>query len=418
MKLLKVKSRIRRISVKEMITEKEKVINFELLGTFSYASPYRETPKDVHTTSKKIGRKTLSFLQYLIVNHGRNISAEELTDTFWTEEESSDPANALRNMLHKIRNLLKDMFPQIEKELLMTLCGCYAWNPEIEIELDTDQFEKTCLEARKYSGRQGTELLRKAVSFYKGDFLAGNDSEWARGPRQYYRTLYLDACKTLLPLLEEKEEWTEIVSVCSQAYQTDSCMEEFTAYPMRAFIAMGQPKQALERYEALKAQMLKELGLPPTEHIEQIRTLALQFGKEDKKGDQEIFRLVCEEEEAGQAFLCSFGVFQSIVALERRHLARSGQISTLVIVSLGNHAVRSADVKRLERILIEGLRTGDPIARLTAGSYILMLAGADAENAQIVTNRIDCSFHRTYRHSSAQLYFRISVLCPGEKIKL
>ena len=118
----------------------KQVIRFELLGSFSYSA------------RKKAGKKTLSFLQYLIINHARNISTEELIEVFWTENNSSDPANALRNMLFKIRNLLKEMFPR-QTDLLQTLQGCYGWNPGIRIELDTEQFERLCLEARKCSGK-------------------------------------------------------------------------------------------------------------------------------------------------------------------------------------------------------------------------------------------------------------------------
>ena len=177
---------------------------------------------------------------------------------------------------------------------------------------------------------------------------------------------------------------------------------------IRAFL----PEQAVEKYRCFKERLLKELGLLPTEEIEQIHTLALGFCRHRTGDEEDIFRLVCEDAPAKQAFFCSFGVFQNIVALERRHLARSGHISTLVIVSLDGSAPLTTDVRRLERILQEGLRTGDPVARIAAGAYILMLTGANAEHAQVVTNRLACSFHKTYRHSNARLNFRLSALCP------
>lgn len=408
-----------------MDMRREKTICFQLLGTFSYA--IEERGKDSVNGEKeyrsyraapgKAGKKTLSFLQYLVVNHARNITAEELIDVFWAGESSSDPANALRNMLFKIRGLLREMFPG-EDNLLQTLPGCYAWNPEIRIELDAEQFEKTCLEARRSSGEKSVGLLRQAVAVYRGDFLSANDSEWAKTMRQYYRTLYLDACRALLPVLEEKEEWMEMVNVCSQAYQIDFGIEDFTAYQMQAFIAMGQPEQAIERYEAFGRRMLEEFGMPPTDRIEQIFTLAQNLRKENIGNDEEIFRLVCEDSREPCAFFCSFGTFKSIVALEKRHLARSGQSSTLVIVSLGKGTESAADRKRLERILVEGLRTGDPVARLEAGSYILILTGTDMESAQAVTGRLDNAFHKTYRHSKAQLTFRMSRLGPNrEKVE-
>ena len=419
-----VLSRISKMLV-SMDMRKEKIICFQLLGTFSYT--LRERGKDGDHGGKeyhlyraapgKAGKKTLSFLQYLVVNHARNITAEELIDVFWAGESSSDPANALRNMLFKVRVLLREMFPG-EDNLLQTFSGCYAWNPEIGIELDVEQFEKICLEARRSSGEESVEFLRGAAAMYRGDFLSANDSEWAKTQRQYYRTLYLDACRALLPVLEEREEWMEMVNVCSQAYQIDFGIEDFTAYQMQAFIVMGQPNQAIECYEAFSGRMLEEFGMTPTERIDQICTLAQSLRKENLGNDEEIFELVCEDSREPCAFFCSFGTFKSIVALEKRHLARSGQSSTLVIVSLGKGAESAADRKRLERILIEGLRTGDPVARLEAGSYILILTGTDLENAQVVTGRLDNAFHKTYRHSKAQLTFRMSRLSPNkEKIE-
>ena len=54
---------------------------------------------------EKLGKKALSFLQYLIVNHGRNISAEELIEQFWPETDSSNPANSLKNNI-KVQGLV------------------------------------------------------------------------------------------------------------------------------------------------------------------------------------------------------------------------------------------------------------------------------------------------------------------------
>ena len=392
-----------------MRMENRRVVYFVLLGAFSYGNA--EDNSKNGAAMGRVGKKALSVLQYLIVNHVRTVSAEELIEQFWTENNSADPSNALRNMLYKIRNLLKNMFSE-QDNLLLTLPEGYAWKEDVQLVLDTEQFEGLCLEAGKKEGDEYCEMLRKMISLYKGEFLPGNDSEWTRAPRQYYRTLWLDACKAILPLLYKKEQWMEIVSICNQAYGVDFGIEDFTAYQMQALIALGQPEQATEKYEAFRGRMLQEFEMPPTERIEQIYTLAASLRKNGLE-EQDIFRMVCEEDSDPRAFFCTFSVFQNIVALERRHLARSGTDSTLVIVSLGKEAVPTTDARRLERILLEKLRAGDPVARLEARSYILMLTGADLENAQIVAGRIDCAFHKTYRHSRANLTFRMTSLKPG-----
>lgn len=383
-----------------------KILCFELLGVFGCGETEEEKARNAALIGR-LGKKALSFLQYLVVNHGRSISAEELIEQFWADN-SSNPANALRNMLFKVRGVLRAMFPD-QEGLLLTLQDCYGWNKEVALELDTERFEALCLQARGKTGEEYCRILSEAVAVYKGDFLSGNDGEWARTLRQYYQTLYLDACKAVLPLLYKKERWVEVVAVCSQAYAVDFSMEDFTAYQMQALIALGQPGQALEKYEAFRDKMLEEYGMPPTERIEQLRSLAAGLGKGAAE-DRDIFGLVCEEDPDSHAFFCTFETFQSIVALERRHLERSGQTSSLVVISLGKGSVPTTDGRRLEKILLERLRTGDPIARLEAGSYIVMLTGADAEKAQLVIGRIDCAFHRTYRHSNARLSFRVADL--------
>ncbi len=371
------------------------ILHFGLLGSFSYEKQ-----------TLKAGRKALSFLQYLIVNHERNISAEELIEEFWPEH-SNDPANALRRMLFKVRDLLKEMYPE-QGELLLTLSGCYAWKQDVCLELDIKQFETACLEAAKKEGEERREALLLAVSFYKGDFLPANDSQWALGPRQYYRALYLDACKTLLPLLKKKEQWIEMLSICEQAYRIDFTEEEFMVSQMQALIAMGQPEQAMERYESFRNRLLEEFQTEPSSHVEQLYTLAAGLRKKDM-GVSDIFGILREKSE-GKAFFCSFEMFRGIVTLERRHLARSKGNSTLVIVRLGRGAVSVTDVRRLERVLLDSLREGDPVARLEAGAYILMLTGANVEHTQMVISRLDRTFHKTYRHSRADITYHIAEL--------
>lgn len=382
----------------------KKSIRFELLGAFSYG---KKGTAEHGGAAVRAGKKALSFLQYLIVNHRRCISSEELIEKFWTEK-SKAPGNALRNMLFKVRNLLKEMFPD-EEELLLTLPVGYMWSPDVRLELDTEQFEEACLEAGKKPGNADPEELLKAIALYRGDFLSANDSDWAVVSRQYYRALYLDACKAVLPILYKKERWIEMTGVCEQAYRIDFTVEEFTAYQMRALIALGQSEQARAVYEAFGEKLEEELGLFPGEQIEQIRALALKMGKNDLQA-ADIFKLICGEQQDQHAFFCTFEMFQNIVALEKRHLMRSGQCSTLVIVSLGKEAVPATDARRLERILLEGLRLGDPVARLEAGSYIMMLAGVDKQKAQLVVSRLDSSFHKIYRHSKAQLMYQFAVL--------
>lgn len=387
--------------------EEIKIIHFELLGSF-----FCMEAQSVEKKTAASGRKVLSFLQYLIVNHTRNISSEELIDQFWGEQ-SSDPANALKNMIFKCRGLLKTMFPE-QENLIITRPGCYAWSPAVSLELDSEQFERACLEARKHSGETYMETLLKAIALYKGDFLAGNDSDWALSMRRYYQTLYLDVCKMVLPLLQKQERWAEMISICEQAGTVDCSVDTFIVYQMEALISMGHPERAIQAYQSFRDLLWQEFEIEPSEQVEQTHVLAESMCQ-NNVDSQDILKMVAESELETRAFFCTFAVFRSIVALEKRHLARSGLNSTLCIISLGNKVTPTTDARRLERILLEGLRTGDPVARLDASSYILMLTGANEENALMVMDRLDRTFHKVYTHSKACISFRVTPLEPGEE---
>lgn len=382
----------------------KKILAFELLGSF--------TCKDAKQEPMKAGRKTLSFLQYLIINHGRNISSEELMEQFWGEKDSRDPANALKHMLFKTRRLLRSMFPEWEN-LLLTLQGCYAWNPKVQLELDTEQFEQYCLLAKRQKKEVRLETLLKAASLYKGEFLSGNDSDWVVSLRRYYQTLYLDVCKETLPILQKEERWQEIIRICDQASSVDFSTDIFVVCQMQALTALGHPEHAIEAYQRFRERLWQEFEIEPARHVEQAYLLAVSM-QQNSVEYQDIIRMMTEEDTDGQAFFCTFHMFQSIVALEKRHLSRSRQISSLVVVSLGNKVTPTTDARRLERILLKGLRTGDPVARLDAGSYILMLTGASTENAQMVMERLIHTFHKAYSRSKACISFQVSPLKPSE----
>ncbi len=244
---------------------------------------------------------------------------------------------------------------------------------------------------------------------YRGDFLAGNDSDWAIPMRRYYQTLYLDVCREVLPLLQSKERWMEVMTICEQAQNVDFAAEDFVTCQMQALISLGQPVQAMEQYRQYRERLWEEFQIAPSEQVEQIYAFASGMCR-GSQGKDDILKMVTEEENDGRAFFCTFRIFQKIVALERRHLARTKGASTLMIVGLSNQVVPGTDAKRLERILLDSLRAGDPVAKLDVTSYVLMLTGSSLEDAGIVAKRIDRAFRKTYSHSRACLSFRTAPL--------
>ena len=387
--------------------ERKRQINFKLFGGgISYCSGEDREWKGINESSGSgVGRKLAAFLEYLILNHGKIIASEDLMNTFWPEDSSADPANALKYTVHKTRHLLKQMFPE-EENLLVTHRGHYSWNPDVKITLDAEEFEKACILAKHPEDGITFEEMLDAIDLYTGDILTNSDAEWILPLRIYYRTLYVDACKSALKVLDEDDRWVEIIRICERAYTMEPMEEEFTRYMMRALIAMGQPGRAVEHYEAYRVALWSELNLVPSEEVEQIQAAAVEAMNTD---EQDIVRMLLEEDSNRTAFLCSFNVFRSMVLLETRHMSRNKTESSILIVKAGGRDSNSApttDVRRIERVLLKTLRCGDPIARLNAGSYIVLLSGASLDNARVVTERIERVFRASYPRSKAYLDYK------------
>lgn len=111
----------------------------------------------------------IKLLAYLMI-HRRNASTiQELIDIFWGDERSENPAGALKNLMYRLRTILKKTWG--DKEFILTGRGSYQWNPHIPLELDTELFEEYCRDAFDMSDRdKKIEIEKRQPSFTQGDF--------------------------------------------------------------------------------------------------------------------------------------------------------------------------------------------------------------------------------------------------------
>ena len=387
-------------------------ISFRLLGSFAYRSAGSDIWMQFGGNTSG-GRKLRSFLEYLIVNHSRDISAEELIEKFWSGSDSKNPAGSLKYTMHKARVLLCGMFPEYD-DLIWNVRGYYIWNPEVKINLDIEMFEQACICVTKQE-KKNPDAFIKAIELYTGDLLPGSDADWVKQLRLYYRSLYIDICKTAILMLQDRGDWQEIARLSERSYAIEPGVEDFTDFLMQALISLGQAQRALEQYDVYCECIWEEGRNIPSDKIEETRSLALMSLTDELVDDRRIFEMVTQQDNKQNAFLCSFAVFKGIVNLEMRHINREKYESCIMIIGIRKNSDsrhQAADVRRAEKMLLENLRRGDPVARLNAGSFITLLSGVCETNASLISRRIDNAFHRRYRSSKAELDFRTFMLRP------
>ncbi|MEI3504504.1 MAG: bacterial transcriptional activator domain-containing protein [Anaerovoracaceae bacterium] len=168
---------------------------------------------------------------------------------------------------------------------------------------------------------------------YSGEILPGSNMDWMRSLRLYYRTLYIDMCKTAVMKLQDEGRWEDIAAVSEKAYPMEPGVEEFTVYYMQALTALGQPERTLE-HSGSKKYIWKKHHQIPSGQVEQVYALAVQTIANGISEGSEIFEMLTDCSRGGHAFLCSFNVFRNIINLEMRHIERDKHTSSIVILSV------------------------------------------------------------------------------------
>ena len=89
----------------------------------------------------------IKLFLYMMVHREKAVSTEEIINAIWMEEEVDNPIGALKNLMYRLRKVLNDTFGQ--NDYILTNRGSYTWNPEVELLIDTEEFEKLIQSAKK-----------------------------------------------------------------------------------------------------------------------------------------------------------------------------------------------------------------------------------------------------------------------------
>ena len=238
------------------------------------------------------------------------------------------------------------------------------------------------------------------------------------GVADYARTLAGAGCTMFgvaepyeaLELLKVRERWNDVAFVSSSAYAIDQDTEEFSLSFMLAMIKLGQPARAIDHYDTYKQMLWNVYGLTPGKEMEDLYRQAEEASNIPALSSDEIVQLILHEDEyERKAMLCSFTVFRRVTSLETRICQRDGIASSIAILSTGvaDKLPPTTDIKRLERVLRDGLRASDSFARLNAATYVVLLSGANEENGMRVMERLDRQLHKLYPRSLMRMQYQV-----------
>ena len=364
------------------------------------------------SNAKSRSRKVWLLLAYLLFNRDRQISREELGRLLGESENNSGNGSALRMTRLRARRILEPLMDCVGQEMVLGKDGSIVWNPDIPLELDAERFEQLCrLAAEETNRERRVDLYRKALSLYNGDFLEKLSGEpWVQPLAMYYQGVYLDALEEALPLIQEVGSLKEVRQFCQRAAQFAPYEESLYAHQMRSLIAAEEYAAAEDIYQSLYQLLANDLGVTPSEELQELHMDALRHMAETTVSPDELLRSLREPDSPTSAMVCDLGTFRLFCQAEIRSASRRGEAVHIGLFSVEgkngtalSRQLLNRGMEQLRQQLRHTLRVGDIISSCSASQYVVLLIQANYEDSQMVCGRVIRAFEKTYPRSRSAI---------------
>ncbi len=391
-------------------------VSVSMLGGFSV----RMNGNEIDDSSNRM-RKVWLLLAYLIYTRKNRTTQEQLLSLTQGTADVEDPAGRLKALFYRVRAMLDPLGNRAGHNLILHKNGSYAWNPEIPVTLDVEEFDRLCAGAATQSGDSKLPLLLQALDLYKGDFLPKLSMEnWVMPISAYYHQRYLEIASQALSILCAQSRYPEALAICNHALKIEPYSEELYQYRMRCLIATDDRAGAVAAYEAMSELLFDTFGVMPSDESRSLYRDACKENNQTHAVPTEAVRQQLQEPNGAKgAVYCEYDFFKLLYQVQARSIIRSGDVIHIALISIHSKddqslSRRSLDraMENLQELTLSSLRQGDVVTRCSASQLIVMLPQANYENSRLVCQRILKSFTRQYPHSPAELRFHVHPLEP------
>jgi DNA-binding SARP family transcriptional activator len=219
-------------------------------------------------------RRTQELFAYLLLHNGRPHSREILANLMWPRSTTQQARKYLRHTLWQLQSALDSAVPIDSGGILSVDHDWLRIDREIDVWLDTAEFERAYLLVQGVSGsefdRRQREAVQAALGLYRGDLLEGWYEDWCLFERERLQRLYLTLLGKLMVHCEMHGEYELGLECGSRALQCDVAHERIHRRMMRLHYLAGDRTGALRQYQRCVAFLREELDVEPS-----VRTLYL-----------------------------------------------------------------------------------------------------------------------------------------------
>ncbi len=229
-------------------------------------------------------KRALRLFQLLLSKRFLWIPQEQVLDNLWPE---ADPPKAKNNLRQSVFLLRKALEPNLDEARLSHYVR--HRNEACRLEpgeghfYDVEEFESEIGKADELwkSGAMDKSVAHyeNALSLYQGDFLSESPyEEIAVEEREHLRDRCRRAIVCLLEAYESTGQFDRIPALCRRGLSMDAYEEDFHYHLVRAQIALGHRREALEDYHRYEEIMIRELDLLPSARMQELAEKANSLG--------------------------------------------------------------------------------------------------------------------------------------------
>ena len=387
------------------------VIRIQMMGNFLI---YINEQRVENPVSKS--RKGTALVEYLVLHRGKPVPNQQLLRALWPEHSVTNPENALKTLVSRMRTLLNQMSQGLGS-CIVSDRGAYHWQSLPEMHIDAMELMDLydAIEAERDPDKLRT-MYERVLELYTGDLFQTGDLEGDSGFAQQLHAQYLTAVYGYIELLRKAEDYNDIIAVCRTALEVDSFDDRLHIELMKAMVSLNRTSDALVQYKHATNLTYRYLGAPPSPEMMAFYQEMNRARQSLKYNLDAIRRELHNSSMERGAFVCDYEMFKAIYNLEMRNLERLGTTMFLGIIMVGddddgNDSIRQDNIMNgLIEILRDNLRKGDIITHFSPSVIALLLPTVNYKTGSMVMERIRQLFYRRYPNSDIPFHSRLGML--------
>ena len=237
------------------------MLDFRILGPLEVASDGNALPI--------AAQKQRALLALLLLHAGEVLSIDRLVDGLWGESPPKTATTSLQNTVSQLRKV-------VGPDVLVTRAPGYVLRIEPDA-LDLARFESLVARAQQLETKERAEVLRDALTLWRGDPLAELAFEPFAGaelPRLV--ELRLAALEERIEADLELGRHGAVVSELEGLVRQHPLRERFREELMLALYRSGRQADALRAYHDARRELVGQLGIEPSPALQQLHASILQ----------------------------------------------------------------------------------------------------------------------------------------------